>query len=1001
MALVPDDDSASWNALLKHGLTVGRFRSGDRGLERAGSTHWTPCRFVRPMRLVVFPRAAGAITRRVELRYREGIASVAGVAAGAGYSLKSDGSGFSLRVMPGAWVYSAPREDASRGCLCQVVAPTPKEVGDDPEVLVVQEALLVSGKAAKAASSLPSFDLSHASTRTRVDPTEFWTVDHLITGLRGGRTFDRVGFDFARANSEIALARGRAENQGAMEGQNGWVFLSPSETQGVAYSPSLSGYEPFVDPTGPGPTAAADEVDEIGAELDRIHLEQHHAKSGSEGRVPLANPQVEEPEKTEGKRLGAETQPCQYAEIACAGCHICFRIGEPMRSHKEAFVHDRTFCVALHDAEIVARAEAALNEQTRYYGVYSEMPGVSGFYKEWKDVERIMADPGAEAAHTCYEACDGIIGAEFFISRKRGERAAEIAAEGEEGTKVARPLAGSVTKRVHLSEKLSDARLGQIRACIEGKCGHGAMAGTQAGRWGATQCRGGCGRDLHMVTCAQLGKGYQALGNFICVECRLERQAPGAAATASTLARLTTEQTMVLELTQGREATAGGYAEFVALEEKYAMGMGIVLANGQLSLPRHNSETMKNFLSWMALTQDRVRSLPSIFRGAGAFLAKLEVFNPCNNKSVQAHLKEILDEAGVESEPATTATPRMLELLVGDGGIIDEEVQDPFLASRDKVQFEGEGVAGCRIGEVSGGGDCHGLLANNSCILIDPNMPESELGALVVEYKLEHSKTGYSRYLDMAGETETSHIQTAKHLRDYWARAGFTVTEKMQAGVKVLRPSFFVVRVSLLGLSSPDGLEAAVERCPLWAVRKELKATKMYIGQRFRIRGLNSQAKKHVHVAGGDSKETLEGVRSYFEELGFDASIVEGPLLLSTTAGGRKRVPTLMPLSTSSTFAPTKKLLDIAYYRANADPSNPDPDLDCEPGTAPKWSTHSLRRLADTVARRYREESGTTEAEIDLYFGWNERMLKKAMQAHYASLSIRERMALARITGKM
>jgi len=53
------------------------------------------------------------------------------------------------------------------------------------------------------------------------------------------------------------------------------------------------------------------------------------------------------------------------------------------------------------------------------------------------------------------------------------------------------------------------------------------------------------------------------------------------------------------------------------------------------------------------------------------------------------------------------------------------------------------------------------------------------------------------------------------------------------------------------------------------------------------------------------------------------------------------------------------------------------------------------------VARRYREETETTEAEIDLYFGWNERLLKKAMQAHYASLSIRERMGLSRITGKM
>ena len=98
---------------------------------------------------------------------------------------------------------------------------------------------------------------------------------------------------------------------------------------------------------------------------------------------------------------------------------------------------------------------------------------------------------------------------------------------------------------------------------------------------------------------------------------------------------------------------------------------------------------------------------------------------------------------------------------------------------------------------------------------------------------------------------------------------------------------------------------------------------------------------------------------------------------------------------------PTKALLDKAYIRANCDPGNLDPDLDVRPGTAPKWSTHSLRRLADTTARRYREESGTSENEIDLYFGWNERLLKKAMQVHYASLSILERMGLAKITGWM
>ena len=62
---------------------------------------------------------------------------------------------------------------------------------------------------------------------------------------------------------------------------------------------------------------------------------------------------------------------------------------------------------------------------------------------------------------------------------------------------------------------------------------------------------------------------------------------------------------------------------------------------------------------------------------------------------------------------------------------------------------------------------------------------------------------------------------------------------------------------------------------------------------------------------------------------------------------------------------------------------------------------HSLRRLADSCARRYREYTKTTEAQIDLYFGWQERVLKKMMQVHYESLSIRARMALAKITGWM
>ena len=129
---------------------------------------------------------------------------------------------------------------------------------------------------------------------------------------------------------------------------------------------------------------------------------------------------------------------------------------------------------------------------------------------------------------------------------------------------------------------------------------------------------------------------------------------------------------------------------------------------------------------------------------------------------------------------------------------------------------------------------------------------------------------------------------------------------------------------------------------------------------------------------------------------GYEASKVPGPLLLATT-GGKRPAKKLMPLSTSTASSPTKELLTRAWREL----LGKDPELDLAPGQEPKWSTHSLRRLADTVARRYMEVTGVTEDQIDIYFGWHEKVLLKAMQVHYASLSIRERMLLAKITGMM
>ena len=102
-----------------------------------------------------------------------------------------------------------------------------------------------------------------------------------------------------------------------------------------------------------------------------------------------------------------------------------------------------------------------------------------------------------------------------------------------------------------------------------------------------------------------------------------------------------------------------------------------------------------------------------------------------------------------------------------------------------------------------------------------------------------------------------------------------------------------------------------------------------------------------------------------------------------------------------TTFAPTKALLEEAWRALNPAGGPGDPDLELPDGAVPRWTTHSLRRLADSVAKRWMSVTGVTEAMIDLYFGWNEKLLLQAMQNHYASMSVRERMKTAKITGMM
>ena len=84
-----------------------------------------------------------------------------------------------------------------------------------------------------------------------------------------------------------------------------------------------------------------------------------------------------------------------------------------------------------------------------------------------------------------------------------------------------------------------------------------------------------------------------------------------------------------------------------------------------------------------------------------------------------------------------------------------------------------------------------------------------------------------------------------------------------------------------------------------------------------------------------------------------------------------------------------------------------DPELDLAGQKEPQWGNHSLRRMADKIAQRAKQE-GKLEAErgmeavttetIDVFFGWALKELCRKMQLHYAGLDRSFRRALARVT---
>ena len=362
--------------------------------------------------------------------------------------------------------------------------------------------------------------------------------------------------------------------------------------------------------------------------------------------------------------------------------------------------------------------------------------------------------------------------------------------------------------------------------------------------------------------------------------------------------------------------------------------------------------------------------------------------NLCRRPDVIACERNLRQSHGEEHRPRTATTRRMLRHMLGEG--VQEQFSSDAVRRRARLFLGLETLMGLRVGEALSGGDYHGLLANNLVILRN-----IQTGVESVEATLEHSKTGFKRIINAVAESEgAARVELARIVREYWQEAGFTLVSRYEGNYVVTGPDYYVVRVGLSAMGAVASEDDArfdqlcrvlrcseSERARAWADYTQLRG-----GQRMRATGSND--KRYINVIGGQREDPeLQQVALELELAGFGGrtSLVPGPLVRATH--GRLGL-SCMPLNPQTTYDSLHGLFDEAFRRANL--TSPDPELDLQGYAEPLWGHHSNRRLGDTVARETMAQTGATERDIDIIFGWQEAFYNSKMQTHYESTFTRE-----------
>ena len=578
--------------------------------------------------------------------------------------------------------------------------------------------------------------------------------------------------------------------------------------------------------------------------------------------------------------------------------------------------------------------------------------------------------PAATYAMTCRDGfvCIPISGAASCFNQMQAGKAARS------------KTTGSLIKAAQLATRFSAEGMDKARLCVDGKCGISGKL---------TMCRENCGRSLHILECAELGSGFASLGSLRCYLCRLKEMKVEPPASATLVHNATCQ--MIQDMSTGAEGTAAGYEQFVRLQLDFVM----VMCNGKktgMALPCDSRASFHGFLMWLVISAERSRSFDTIVRAAGAYMTRNGKTDWTKESGIKAIIKDLRKAHGIEAEPMTHGTRAMLRHILY---YQLEQMGNQMIRVRTQFLLMIEAIGGLRVGEATG--EVHGLRAINTCTLV-----EISTGKKFVEVRVEHSKTGWPRYINTVDCTQRSKIRCAEHLENLWRVSGLHLAVFEDSGFRVTQPDYYVLRIDLLTWSKEkqDALELILSA---YSARhkqvSELRCNILTYVKRKTKPGVKlGKAQKYVNVCGGVKADALLAqMRNAFLVRGFSeeaAAIVPGPLIRATAGS----LSNHMPLEPGSTYSLLKVVMDKAYKELNdMSKSLSDEELDLQGLTAPKWGNHSWRRFCDKMAREAMKETGATEVDIDLYLGWNELIHHKEMQLHYEGLQRGSRVQRSRL----